>query len=120
MIDHIAIRVSDFDSSKQFYADALEPLGYTLVMEHDISGAGFGHDGKPDFWLQSGVSSGPIHIAFSCPDHDTVKRFHAAAIEAGGKDNGAPGLRTEYHPSYFGAFVLDPDGNNLEAVCHFQ
>ena len=118
MIDHIAIKVSNFVDSKQFYRQALEPLGYQLIMEHDISGAGFGKDGKPDFWIQPGQPGGPIHIAFSCTSRDSVDQFFQLAIQAGGRDNGSPGLRSEYHPTYYGAFVLDPDDNNVEAVCH--
>jgi catechol 2,3-dioxygenase-like lactoylglutathione lyase family enzyme len=118
MIDHIAISVSDVAISREFYTRALAPLGYELLMDHDISGAGFGPDRKPDFWIQSGTPSGPIHIALTAQDRKTVGRFHDAAINAGGKDNGSPGLRPEYHPTYYGAFIIDPDGNNLEAVCH--
>jgi catechol 2,3-dioxygenase-like lactoylglutathione lyase family enzyme len=119
MIDHIALTVSDYERSKQFYQNALLPLGYTLMMEHEISGAGFGRDGKPDFWLQAGSASGPIHVALSAADRATVDAFHAASLTAAASDNGPPGLRPEYHPNYYGAFVIDPDGNNLEAVCHF-
>jgi catechol 2,3-dioxygenase-like lactoylglutathione lyase family enzyme len=118
MLDHIALRVSDAARSKRFYQEALAPLGYTLMLDHDISGAGFGRDGKPDFWIQSGDPSGPIHVAFSSADRATVDKFHAAAINAGARDNGAPAPRPEYHPNYYGAFVVDPDGNNIEAVCH--
>ncbi len=118
MLDHIALSVSDYQRSRSFYTEALAPLGYTLMMEHGISGAGFGRDGKPDFWIQSGKTSGPIHVAFSTTDRATVDNFHSAALAAGATDNGAPGLRPEYHPTYYGAFVLDPDGNNVEAVCH--
>jgi len=118
MIDHIALSVSDFERSKTFYTGALAPLGYVLIMEHDISGAGFGKDGKPNFWIKAGAPSGPMHVAFSANDRATVDAFHAAASEAGATNNGDPGPRTEYHPTYYGAFVLDPDGNNVEAVCH--
>jgi catechol 2,3-dioxygenase-like lactoylglutathione lyase family enzyme len=118
MIDHIAITVANIENSKQFYTASLAPLGYSLLMEHGISGAGFGRDMKPDFWIQSGNPSGPINIAFSCPDRATVDTFYAAAVDAGASDNGKPGARPEYHPSYYGAFVIDPDGNNIEAVCH--
>ena len=120
MIDHIAIKVADLQLSIAFYESALAPLGYVKLMEHEISGAGFGRDGKPVFWVQPGGPSGPLHIAIAAADHDTAKRFHAAALAAGGTDNGAPGPRIEYHPGYYGAFVLDPDGNNIEAVCHFS
>jgi catechol 2,3-dioxygenase-like lactoylglutathione lyase family enzyme len=118
MLDHIALPVSDYELSKRFYKSVLAALGYELIMEHDISGSGFGRDGKPDFWIQRGKSSGPIHVAFSTADRATVDLFHSAAVEAGAQDNGAPGLRPEYHPTYYGAFVIDPDGNNVEAVCH--
>lgn len=118
MIDHIALTVSDYERSKAFYLEALAPLGYGLMMEHDISGAGFGRDGKPDFWIQGGTASGPIHLAFSSVDRATVDKFHKAAVNSGAQDNGAPGPRPEYHPGYYGAFVIDPDGNNVEAVCH--
>ena len=118
MIDHIALKVSNYEVSRDFYREALAPLGYTILMEHDISGAGFGRDGKPDFWLQAGTSSGPIHVAFAASDRATVSAFHEAAMSAGGREHGAPGLRPEYHPTYYGAFVIDPDGNNVEADCH--
>jgi catechol 2,3-dioxygenase-like lactoylglutathione lyase family enzyme len=118
MLDHIALTVSGYEHSKRFYQSALAPLGYVLIMEHDISGSGFGRDGKPDFWIQSGDPSGPIHVAFSAADRTTVDQFHGAAVAAGAKNNGAPGPRPEYHPTYYGAFVVDPDGNNVEAVCH--
>jgi catechol 2,3-dioxygenase-like lactoylglutathione lyase family enzyme len=118
MIDHIALKVSDQERSRRFFQEALAPLGYELLMEHDISGSGFGRDGKPDFWIQLGDPSGPLHVCFSAADRATVDRFHGAALKAGARDNGAPGLRPEYHPNYYGAFVIDPDGNNVEAVCH--
>jgi catechol 2,3-dioxygenase-like lactoylglutathione lyase family enzyme len=118
MLDHIALHVSDYPKSKRFYALALKPLGYELAMEFGESG-GFGKDGKPDFWIAQGAATKPpLHIAFASADRPTVDAFHRAALAAGGKDNGAPGLRTHYHPNYYGAFVLDPDGNNVEAVCH--
>jgi catechol 2,3-dioxygenase-like lactoylglutathione lyase family enzyme len=118
MLDHIALNVSDHERSRRFYQNVLAPLGYELMMEHEISGSGFGRDGKPDFWIQQGNPSGPLHVAFSVADRATVDEFHRAALEAGAQDNGAPGLRPEYHPTYYGAFVMDPDGNNIEAVCH--
>lgn len=118
MIDHIGIGVSSYDESKRFYLATLAPLGYGVVMEFERV-CGFGAGGKPDFWIheEPGVR-GPLHVAFSSEDRAAVDRFYEAAIAAGGKDNGAPGLRPQYHPSYYGAFVLDPDGNNVEAVCH--
>ena len=118
MLDHLALTVSDYEGSRRFYQSVLAPLGYALMMEHGISGAGFGRDGKPDFWIQPGDPSGPLHVAFSAADRATVDQFHSAAVEAGAQDNGSPGLRPEYHPTYYGAFVIDPDGNNVEAVCH--
>jgi len=125
MIDHIGFPVADLARSKAFYEKALAPLGYTVLMEvsAELTGTdahvGFGADGKPDFWLASGGAlGGRLHVAFSAPDRATVDAFHAAALSAGGIDNGAPGLRPHYHPNYWGAFVLDPDGHNIEAVCH--
>jgi len=118
MLDHIIITVADYEASKTFYAKALAPLGYEPVMEFG-RGIGFGVGGKPDFWIREDDPVKPaVHVAFASEDRATVDRFYAAAIAAGGKDNGAPGLRTHYHPSYYGAFVFDPDGNNIEAVCH--
>ena len=118
MIDHVGIPVSNMASSKAFYSEALKPLGYELIMEFGDSGAGFGRDGKPDFWLHGGERTAPVHVAVASADRETVDAFHAAAIAAGGEDNGAPGVRPEYHPNYYGAFVFDPDGHNVEAVCH--
>jgi catechol 2,3-dioxygenase-like lactoylglutathione lyase family enzyme len=117
VIDHIGIRVSDYERSKAFYQKALAPLGYQLFMEGS-SGAGFRKETIPDFWVKLGTPAPSIHIAFASSDRDTVDAFHRAALAAGGRDNGAPGLRPEYHPNYYGAFVLDPDGHNIEAVCH--
>lgn len=118
MLDHIGLQVQDYRKSKQFYAQALKALGYELVMEFSDTG-GFGRDGKPDFWIAQGsATKPPLHIAFASPDRPTVDAFHRVALAAGGKDNGAPGLRPDYHPNYYAAFVLDPDGNNVEAVCH--
>jgi catechol 2,3-dioxygenase-like lactoylglutathione lyase family enzyme len=118
MIDHVSLQVSDYPRSKDFYVAALEPLGYELLREFEGKVGGFGRDGKPAFWIREGEPSGPIHIAFEAADPEAVEAFYAAAITAGGTDNGPPGLRTIYHPSYFGAFVHDPDGNNAEAVHH--
>ena len=118
MLDHVGLPVSDFGRSKRFYAEALSPLGYELIMEPSVYAAGFGLSGKPDFWIGQGEPGHPVHVAFATDDRATVDAFHEAAIAAGGRDNGRPGLRPEYHPSYYGAFVLDPDGNNVEAVCH--
>jgi catechol 2,3-dioxygenase-like lactoylglutathione lyase family enzyme len=124
MIDHVGFPVSDYARAKAFYLAALAPLGYVLVMEVDQEGngqpaAGFGIDGKPDFWIggEGGLNK-PLHVAIATKDRAAVDAFHRAAIAAGGRDNGAPGLRPHYHPNYYGAFVLDPDGHNIEAVCH--
>ncbi len=117
MIDHVGIRVADYEKSVRFYEQALAPLGYKLIAEVGPHG-GFGVD-RPDVWIAGEPNTGgPIHVCFSSPDRATVDAFHEAALAAGGSDNGAPGLRTIYHPSYYGAFVLDPDGNNIEAVHH--
>jgi catechol 2,3-dioxygenase-like lactoylglutathione lyase family enzyme len=124
MIDHIGFSVSDYARAKAFYEKALAPLGYSLVMEvtaHETGqpAAGFGRDGKPDFWIGGeGKLELPVHVAFATTDRPTVDAFHRAGMAAGGKDNGAPGLRPHYHANYYAAFVLDPDGHNIEAVCH--
>lgn len=120
MIDHVGFSVSDYARAKDFYQQALAPLGYTLVMEVTAEQAGgFGRDGKPDFWIGGeGKLEKPVHVAFTANDRPTVDAFYRAALAAGGKDNGPPGLRPNYHPNYYGAFVLDPDGHNIEAVCH--
>jgi catechol 2,3-dioxygenase-like lactoylglutathione lyase family enzyme len=120
MLDHLGINVSDYERSRDFYEKALAPLGYTLLMEPMPRFGGFGRDRKPDFWItdQREPTTKNVHVAFAAPDRPTVDAFHAAALEAGGTDNGAPGPRPMYHPGYYGAFVLDPDGNNVEAVCH--
>jgi catechol 2,3-dioxygenase-like lactoylglutathione lyase family enzyme len=125
MIDHIGIPVSDYARAKAFYTAALAPLGYGLVMEatpeqtgDGSSAAGFGKDGKPDFWISTNDRPGRTHVAILATGRDAVHRFHDAALAAGATDNGAPGLRPHYHPDYYGAFVLDPDGHNIEAVCH--
>ena len=118
MLDHVAVPVSDFERSKRFYAQALSPLGYELIMEPSATAAGFGRRGKPDFWIGQGDPGQPFHIAFAAEDRVTVDAFYEESIAAGGRDNGGPGLRPHYHASYYAAFVLDPDGNNIEAVCH--
>ena len=126
MIDHIGFPVSDYARSKAFYAQALAPLGYGLVMEIDgahtesrAAAAGFGSAGKPDFWIGAeGGLKKPLHVAIVAADRASVDAFHVAALHAGGRDNGAPGLRPHYHANYYAAFVLDPDGHNIEAVCH--
>jgi len=119
MLDHVGFGVTDYQRSKAFYEAALAPLGITLLMEWSGAAAGFGTGRKPFFFLESGRPvARPLHVAFAAGDRATVDRFHAAALAAGGTDNGAPGVRAIYHPHYYGAFVLDPDGNNVEAVCH--
>ena len=126
MIDHVGFKVSNFEASRTFYQHALAPLGYGLVMEvtpemtgTDSHHAGFGADRKPAFWIGTGdTTHGSLHVALVARSRSDVDAFHAAAIAAGARDNGAPGLRPTYHPNYYGAFVLDPDGHNIEAVCH--
>ncbi len=125
MIDHTGIAVSDFARSKAFYTKALAPIGYTVLAEFpaSVTGSadviGFGVAPKPDFWIVTGTPNvPPIHIAFRAASRADVDEFYRAGIAAGGRDNGAPGLRPHYHPNYYGAFVLDPDGHNVEAVCH--
>jgi catechol 2,3-dioxygenase-like lactoylglutathione lyase family enzyme len=116
-IDHVILNVSDFDRSKVFYERALAPLGLGVVMELG-RGAGFGRDGKPEFWIAERGEPTAAHVAFAAADRETVDAFYTAATAAGGEDNGPPGLRPHYHENYYGAFVIDPDGNNVEAVCH--
>jgi catechol 2,3-dioxygenase-like lactoylglutathione lyase family enzyme len=124
MIDHVGFPVSDYARSKAFYQNALAPLGYTLIMEvqqneQDAKAAGFGANGKPDFWIGGeGGLNRAMHIAIAARDRAAVDAFYRAAMAAGARDNGAPGLRPHYHANYYGAFVLDPDGHNIEAVCH--
>ncbi len=125
MIDHIGYAVSDLKRSLAFYKAALAPLGITLLMEVSkemsggYEGAGFGSENKPYFWIGTGKAvKGTTHVAFLAKDRKAVAAFYEAAIKAGGRDNGLPGIRPHYHEHYFGAFVLDPDGHNVEAVCH--
>jgi catechol 2,3-dioxygenase-like lactoylglutathione lyase family enzyme len=120
MFDHVGLNVRDYAQSRAFYEQALRPLGYAVVLAFDEwKSAGFGQTGKPEFWISEREPFGTgTHVAFACSDRATVDAFHAAALAAGGADNGAPGVREHYHPSYYGAFVHDPDGNNIEAVCH--
>ena len=132
MLDHISLRVTDYDRSKRFYQAALASLGYSLALE-TASGAGFSQGYIPGFWVKqgkpgtdssadaaqlAGCGGSAIHVAFAAENRAAVDAFHQAAIAAGGRDNGTPRLCLEYHPNYYGAFVLDPDGYNIEAVCH--
>lgn len=118
MLDHISLSVTDADKAKAFYAKALAPLGYKLVSEYE-GGFGIGQDGGSTIWTGQGSAQKPIaHLAFRAKDRKAVDAFHKAAIAAGAKDNGKPGLRENYSPTYYAAFVTDPDGNNIEAVCH--
>jgi catechol 2,3-dioxygenase-like lactoylglutathione lyase family enzyme len=118
MLDHISLSVTDADKAKAFYAKALAPLGYKLVSEYD-GGFGIRQDGGSTLWAAQGPAQKPIaHLAFRTKDRKAVDAFYKAAMGAGGKDNGKPGLRENYSPTYYAAFVTDPDGNNVEAVCH--
>lgn len=121
MLDHVGIEVGDFARSRAFYEMTLAPLGLAVVMEPTETAAGFGgSDRKPWFWIHARGRQPVqgVHLAFKAINHDAVDTFHAAGLAAGGTDNGAPGPRPLYHPAYYGAFVLDPDANNVEAVCH--
>jgi catechol 2,3-dioxygenase-like lactoylglutathione lyase family enzyme len=124
MIDHTGVSVTDFAKSRAFYLRALAPLGYQIIMELPQNLApegamGIGVPPKPDFWVAGGTPQlPPLHIAFRAGNRGEVDAFYQAAMAAGGRDNGPPGIRAHYHPNYYGAFVLDPDGNNIEAVCH--
>ncbi|WP_420960681.1 VOC family protein [Brucella sp. IR073] len=120
MLDHIGFNISDMQKSRAFYDAVLGPLGIESVMEFG-HWVGYGRHGKPEFWIgaQKGAQlQGVLHIAFSAGTRAEVNRFYEAALAAGGQDNGAPGIRAHYHPDYYSAFVLDPDGHNIEAVCH--
>jgi catechol 2,3-dioxygenase-like lactoylglutathione lyase family enzyme len=117
MLDHFGIGVRDLAASKAFYEAALAPLGFGVVMEFGDRVA-FGPPARPIFWLVDREPTSAIHVAFRAADRERVDAFHRAALAAGGHDNGHPGLRPDYHPHYYGAFVLVPDGNNAEAVCH--
>jgi catechol 2,3-dioxygenase-like lactoylglutathione lyase family enzyme len=125
MIDHTGINASDFIKSKEFYSKALAAIGYSLLVElpASVTGstdvAGFGEPPKPDFWVNKGSPNNPpVHVAFRVTTRAQVDAFFNVAIAAGGRDHGKPGVRPHYHPNYYGAFVLDPDGHNIEAVCH--
>jgi catechol 2,3-dioxygenase-like lactoylglutathione lyase family enzyme len=127
ILDHVTLVVSDYARSREFYEKALAPLGITRIVEFGQA-CGFGRAGKPEFWIGTGPASfqkpehlqiiTPMHVAFTATSKGEVDAFHAAALGAGGKDFGAPGLRTHYHPKYYGAFILDPDGHDIEAVFH--
>jgi catechol 2,3-dioxygenase-like lactoylglutathione lyase family enzyme len=120
MLDHVGLNVADYAASRRFYEQALAPLGIEVVMANDEwKAAGFGSEGRPYFWVvEREPRGGSTHVAFHAADRATVDAFHAAALTAGGTDNGAPGIRAHYRPTYYAAFVIDPDGNNIEAVCH--
>jgi catechol 2,3-dioxygenase-like lactoylglutathione lyase family enzyme len=125
MIDHLGITVRDHDASKEFYLQALAPLGIGVVMSvsKQESGAdsdytGLGYDHKAFFWIGQGTATGAMHLCFTAKTRAAVDAFYKAAIAAGARDNGPPGIRAHYHPNYYGAFVIDPNGVNLEAACH--
>jgi predicted lactoylglutathione lyase len=125
MIDHTGVNVSEIEKSKAFYLAALAPIGYRILMEFskEVTGSasvvGFGEPPKADFWLAEGAPNKPeVHVAFRASSRKQVDEFYEAAMKAGGRDNGPPGLRAHYHPNYYGAFVLDPDGHNIEVVFH--
>lgn len=125
MFDHVSLVVSDLERSKAFYRQALAPTGHASLVELPPARpgqspiAGFCHEDGSDLWIGQGAANGPpVHVAFRVATRAAVDAFHRAALAAGGRDNGAPGPRPQYHPHYYGAFVLDPDGNNIEAVCH--
>lgn len=118
MLDHVTLKVKDARKARAFYAAALAPLGYEILMESE-GALGMGADKKPDLWIaQDPENTRPTHLAFAAPSRKAVDAFHAAALAAGAKDNGKPGVRAEYHPTYYAAFVLDEDGHNIEAVVH--
>jgi catechol 2,3-dioxygenase-like lactoylglutathione lyase family enzyme len=121
MLDHVTIGTSDLARAREFYDRALKPLGIDRLYAEGQIAFGYGAAKKAFFWISArdAVMTG-VHVAFAAPDRTTVDAFHAAALAAGGRDNGAPGLRPHYHRHYYGAFVLDPDGHNIEAVCHLS
>lgn len=122
MIDHITVKVQDIEKCRLFYTKALQPIGYALSFDKTFGETrvlGFSKNGKTDTWFTSDRPvSGPLHVAWRADSRKAVDAFYEAAIAAGGRDNGKPGVREMYHPNYYGAFVLDPDGNNVEVVCH--
>ena len=117
-LDHLSLRVNDVARSRAFYEAALAPLGIGPLYEPEPGTVGFGTPGNDDFYLVEGGGPSSVHVAFVASDRASVDAFHAAALAAGGTDNGAPGPRPQYHADYYGAYALDPDGNNVEAVCH--
>jgi catechol 2,3-dioxygenase-like lactoylglutathione lyase family enzyme len=124
MLDHIGLAVTDFERSKSFFVEALAPLNFTLLVEvtaEQTGGdahAGFGAEERPHFWIGNGRRPvGGLHVAFTAESRSQVDAFYQAGLSAGGRDNGGPGLRPHYHPNHYAAFILDPDGNNIEAVC---
>jgi catechol 2,3-dioxygenase-like lactoylglutathione lyase family enzyme len=117
-VDHVMIRVRDVEASRRFYEAALAPFGIHVEEYEGQGPIAFGPEGSEDFLIVAGETAAPVHVAFLANDPTTVDAFHAAALEAGGTDNGAPGRRERYHPRYYAAYALDPDGNNVEAVCH--
>ncbi|WP_121120091.1 VOC family protein [Croceibacterium ferulae] len=125
IINHIELAMADVEASRRFYEAALEPLGLSLVIGIDAAQTGrgtprygFGRDGYPGLWMHGAAGDRlPIHVAFTAADRKAVDAFHAAALAADGRDNGGPGIRQRYHPAYYAAYVFDPDGNNIEAVC---
>ena len=117
MIDHIKLFVRDVERSETFYERALQPLGYRVMFKPAPAVVGMGRD-WPDFWIAAIEDPTTAHVAFRADSRQLVDAFHEAALAAGGRDNGAPGLRPQYHEHYYGGFILDPDGNNIEAVCH--
>ena len=116
MYDHIGLKVKDVDASVRFYEAALEPLGHVLC-SRDETWAGLGPKGEPALWLYGGNGAGAVHVSFRAPDRAAVDRFHRGGLAAGGRDHGAPAVRADYGPTYYAAFLIDPDGNNVEAVC---
>jgi catechol 2,3-dioxygenase-like lactoylglutathione lyase family enzyme len=119
VLDHVGLAVTDLGASRDFYQQALAPLGFAPVVELENPPViAFGLPTMPQLWIHEGKPTADVHVAFHAEDRERVDAFHEAGISAGGRDNGAPGLRPHYHPGYYAAYLLDPDGNNVEAVCH--